>query len=60
MVISVDYSPIRLIRHIEYPSPDGLPIAENAPQRKPLTCTVAVLDLSVQERADVHVSRGSS
>src|SRR5712692_362625 len=53
MVISVG-SP--LIRHIEYPSSDGLPMAESDSQRKPLTYAVEALDLYFQERADVYVS----
>jgi Uma2 family endonuclease len=53
MVISVGYP---LIRHIEYPSSDGLPMAESDSQRKPLTYAVEALDLYFQERADVYVS----
>jgi Uma2 family endonuclease len=53
MAISVSHPPIR---HIEYPSSDGLPMAESDFQRKPLTYAVEALDLYFQERTDVYVS----
>lgn len=53
MAISVSQPPIR---HIEYPSSDGLPMAESDFQRKPLIYAVEALDLYFQERADVYVS----
>jgi hypothetical protein len=48
MVISVDYP---LIRHIEYPSSDGLPRAENDSQRTPWTYAVEALDFYFQKCA---------
>src|SRR5919202_6951931 len=41
---------------VEYPSSDGLPIAESDFQRKPLTYAVEALDIYFQHRADVYVS----
>jgi Uma2 family endonuclease len=41
---------------IEYPSSDGLPMAESDFQRKPLTYAVEALDICFQHRADVYVS----
>ena len=41
---------------VEYPSSDGLPMAENDCQRKPLTYAVEALDIYFQHRADVYVS----
>jgi hypothetical protein len=52
MVISVAYP---LIRHIKYPSSDGLPRAESDPQRQPLTYVVEALDLYIQKCAEVYV-----
>ena len=41
---------------VEYPSSDGLPMAESDFQRKPLTYAVEALDIYFQHRADVYVS----
>src|SRR5437588_10029480 len=41
---------------IEYPSADGLPMAESDFQRKPLTYAVEALGIYFQQRADVYVS----
>jgi Uma2 family endonuclease len=41
---------------VEYPSSDGLPMAEGDFQRKPLTYAVEALDIYFQHRADVYVS----
>ncbi len=45
---------------VAYPGPDGMPIAESAFQRKPLTYAVEALDIycqhRCQHRADVYVS----
>jgi Uma2 family endonuclease len=41
---------------VEYPSSDGLPMAESDFQRKPLTYAVAALDIYFQHRTDVYVS----
>jgi Uma2 family endonuclease len=53
MAISISYPPTR---PIEYPSSDGLPMAESDFQRKPLTYAVEALDLYFQDRPDVYVS----
>jgi len=48
------------IRHplatVEYPSSDGLPMAESDLQRKPLMYAVEALDIYFQHRPDVYVS----
>ena len=41
---------------VEYPSSDGLPMAESDFQRKPLTYAVEALDIYFQHRTDVYVS----
>jgi len=41
---------------VEYPSSDGLPMAESDFQRKPLMCPVEALDIYFQHHADVYVS----
>ena len=41
---------------VEYPSSDGLPIAESDFQRKPLMSAVEALDIYFQHRTDVYVS----
>jgi Uma2 family endonuclease len=41
---------------VEYPSSDGLPMAESDFQRKPLTYAVEALGIYFQDRADVYVS----
>jgi Uma2 family endonuclease len=41
---------------VEYPSSDGLPMAESDFQRKPLTYAVEALDIYFQHRAEVYVS----
>src|SRR5713101_1307071 len=53
MAISISYPPTR---PIEYPSSDGLPMAESDFQRKPLTYGVEALDIYFQDRPDVYVS----
>ena len=41
---------------VEYPSADGLPMAESDFQRKPLTYAVEALDIYFQNRPEVYVS----
>jgi Uma2 family endonuclease len=41
---------------VEYPSSDGLPMAESDFQRKPLIYAVEALDIYFQHRAEVYVS----
>jgi Uma2 family endonuclease len=41
---------------VDYPSSDGLPMAESDFQRKPLMYAVEALDIYFQPRADVYVS----
>ena len=41
---------------VEYPSSDGLPMAESDFQRKPLTYAVEALGIYFQHRAEVYVS----
>ena len=53
MAISFSPSPTRVV---EYPSSDGLPMAESDFQRKPLTYAVEALDFYFHNRADVYVS----
>ena len=53
MAVSVSYPPTR---RIEYPSSDGLPMAESDFQRKPLTYAINALGLYFQDRPDVYVS----
>ena len=48
--------PLPPTRHVEYPSSDGLPMAESDFQRKPLTYAVEALGLYFQARPDVYVS----
>jgi Uma2 family endonuclease len=53
MALSFPFPPTH---RIEYPSSDGLPMAESDFQRKPLTYAVEALDLYFQDRPDVYVS----
>ena len=53
MALSPPFPPIR---RVEYPSSDGLPMAESDFQRKPLTYAVEALSLYFQERPEVYVS----
>jgi Uma2 family endonuclease len=41
---------------VEYPSSDGLPMAESDFQRKPLTYAIEALDIYFQDRPEVYVS----